>query len=374
MTSALRLERRRRGPAADRGGPAARRLKAALIGTGAIAREHLVALTELPRVEIAGVCDVSAALAQMTAERFGVRRWYTDHLRMLDEVQPDLVHVTTPATTHFSLTRSCLERGFNVLSEKPITVEHQEFVELRALATASRLLLVEDQNLRCHSSIRRILELAASGELGDVVDAQVQVFLDIGAAGSRFADPNLVHPCLGLRGGAIADFLTHLAYLTFLFAGAPVTVRSVWSKRVADSVLPADEFRAQVKGERATASVSFSANGRPNGFWVRVSGTRMQAETNIFEPPRLILRRARGRATPITALLDGLGESRAVLGSTIRAFGRKLAGTSSYDGLPQFIARTYAALADGQQAPVSLEEIDVVSRLVAAFTAPESVQ
>jgi predicted dehydrogenase len=351
--------------------PTVTKLKAALIGTGAIAREHLAALSDMPNVEIGAVCDLSSVIAEMTAERFGLPAWYTDYERMLDEVRPDLVHITTPPGSHYALARSCLERGFNVLCEKPITVEYQEFAELKRIAAASRRLLVENQNFRCHSSVRRILELAAAGELGDVVDVQVNVFLDIAAPGSRFVDRNLAHPCLAMRGGAIADFLTHLAYLAHLFTGTPLAIRSVWAKRVADSVLPADEFRAQVKGERATASLAFSANAQPSGFWVRVIGTRMQAEANLWEPPRLVLRRARGGATPFTPLLNGIAESRAVLDASIRGFARKLGGTSRYDGLPLFISRTYAALDGGDEAPVSLDDIDAVSRMVAAFTNPE---
>lgn len=350
-----------------------RTFKAALIGTGAIAREHLAALADMPDVEIGGVCDLSAAIARMTAERFGVRRWYTDYRRMIEEVHPDLVHVTTPPTSHFALTRWCLENGFNVLCEKPITLEYRELIELRRIAAASGRLLVENQNLRCHSSIRRILELVAAGEFGEIVDAQVQVFLSIGAAGSRFVDPNRLHPSLGMRGGPIADFLTHIAYLAYLFSGMPLRVRSSWTKRIPDGALPVDEFRALVKGERATAAVSFSANARPNGFWVRVVGTQMQAETNLYEPPRLILRRAKSGSTPLTPLMDGLGEARALASATVRAFGRKLAGTSKYDGLPLFISSTYAALETGGPPPVSLDEIDVVAKLVAAFTEPEFV-
>ena len=52
-------------------------IKAALIGTGQIARQHLGCLRELPGVEVAGVCDLSPAMAESAAERFGVPAWYT---------------------------------------------------------------------------------------------------------------------------------------------------------------------------------------------------------------------------------------------------------------------------------------------------------
>src|SRR5262249_38675150 len=158
----------------------------------------------------------------------------------------------------------------NVLCEKPITLAYEEFVELKRLATRSGLMLMENQNCRFNSSILRIIELVASGDFGEIVDVHVTVFLNINASSSRYVDRNAPHPCVGMRGGAIADFLPHIGYIVCMFAGPPCEVRTVWSKRVSDSLLPADEFRALIKGERATAYAAFSANAQPNGFWVRV--------------------------------------------------------------------------------------------------------
>src|SRR5262245_24892111 len=348
-------------------------LRAALIGTGPIAREHLAALATLPRVEVAGLCDLSPARAQATAERFGVKKWFTDYGAMLAETRPDLVHVTTPPTSHFAIARDCLTSGLNVLCEKPITAEYEEFLELKRLAERAGLMLMENQNYRFNAPILRIRQLVASGELGDVADVQVHLFLNVNAPGSRYTDPNVPHPCLKMRGGIIADFLTHMCYLVYLFAGRPLGLRTTWSKRAADSPLPADEFRALVKGERATASMSFSGNAQPNGFWLRVAGTRMCVETNLFEPPRLVCRRLRRGPPPLATFVDGLAESQAVLRGTIGGLSRKLGGVSIYDGLVELVARTYGALEQKGPPPVPLEEIDDVARMVAATTSPENM-
>ena len=138
-----------------------------------------------------------------------------------------------------------------------------------------------------------------------------------------------------------------------------------------DSPLPADEFRGFIKGERATAYVAFSGNAQPDGFWVRVVGTRMQVETNLFEPPRLTLRRFRPGVPALMSLVDGIAESRDVLLGTVAGFWRKLGGLSSYDGLPELIARTYRALELNEPQPVPLEEIDEVAQLVDRLTRPE---
>jgi predicted dehydrogenase len=289
---------------------------------------------------------------------------------MLEEARPDVVHVTTPPTSHFVIARDCLEAGRHVLCEKPITVEYAEFLELRDLASRKGLTLVENQNLRYHSSVLRIRELLAAGELGTLVDVQVHVHLDLGGKGSRFADPNAPHPCLAMRGGAIADFLTHVGYLAYVFAGRPGEIRSAWEKRRADSVLPVDEFRALMKCERSLASVGVSANAQPSGCWVRVAGSRGHAEANLFEPPRLTVRRLRSGAPPLATMIDGIAESRAVFRGATAGLWRKLGGVAAYDGLPVFVQKTYAALEGGGPSPAPIEEVDDVARMVAAFTDP----
>ena len=50
-------------------------MKVALIGAGQIARQHLACLKTLPGVELAAVCDLSAATAEATAERYGIGAW-----------------------------------------------------------------------------------------------------------------------------------------------------------------------------------------------------------------------------------------------------------------------------------------------------------
>lgn len=257
-----------------------RKLRCVLIGCGAIAREHLSALAELGTAEVAAVCDISPAKAEATADRFGIAKWYSSHAKLLSDIRPDLVHITTPPSSHFSIAKSCLDAGLNVLCEKPITVNYSEFCELKQLATQKHCVLMENQQNRFHSSIRRIQQLVSSGKLGDLLEVQICVSLNIFAPGSAYIDRNAPHFGLSLRGGVVGDFLPHIAYLAYMFTGAVVDLRTIWMKRADEFPLPADEFRGLIKGERATGYVSFSGNAQPNSFLVRVVGTRMRVEAN----------------------------------------------------------------------------------------------
>ena len=343
---------------------------AVLIGCGAIAREHLGALEDLDNVEVLAVCDLSAAKAEATSERFKIAAWFTDHKVMLDKHRPDLVHITTPPSSHFAIAQDCLTRKLNVLCEKPITVNYEQFKSLRRLAEQNNCILIENQNLRFHSSVRRLQDLLKAGSFGEIIDVQVYFSLNLASLDNPFNDANAPHFGLALKGGAVGDFLTHIAYLTYMFAGPVVDLRTIWMKRTEDTPLPSDEFRAIIKGERAPAYIGFSGNSKLNGYWVRLSGTEMVAEANLLEPPRLTFKRYRPGEPSIASLIDGIVEARGVFKGAVAGFWRKLGGVSSYDGLPEMIGEVYRAIEAKGPQPVSLAEIDAVAKLVDSFTTP----
>lgn len=345
-------------------------MKAALIGAGQIARQHLACLRELPGVEVVGVCDLSRAMAESAAERFGVPRWSTDSRAMLDDLRPDVVHVTTPPTSHYPLAMAALDAGAHVILEKPATVTFDQLDALVTHARAKGKSLVEDYNYLYNGATRKILGLIESGDFGDVTHVEVFLCLDILGEGSSFTDTNAPHPCLSMSGGAIADFLTHLACLAHVFVGPHSKVSTSWSKR-STGPLPSDELRALVVAERGTAMLAFSAHTQPDAFWLRVYGTKMQATADLFET-RLSIRRLRGGPKPLRPLFNSLDEARAVRRSAYGTLTRKLdGGPGAYEGLWALLAGTYQALGSGNPPPITPGQVLEVNRLVADLTARE---
>jgi predicted dehydrogenase len=340
-------------------------MRAALIGAGQIARQHLACLRETAGVEVVAVCDLSPAVAESAAERFGLPSWFTDHRAMLESAKPDVVHVTTPPSSHFRLAADALTHGAHVVLEKPATVTLGEVETLLGLARDRGRALVEDYNYVFNHAPQEILRRVKAGEFGAVVHVDVLICLDI-LGPSGFADPNVPHPCLGMAGGAIADFLPHLASLAHAFVGAHRGVRAVWTKRK-PTVLPYDEFHAVVEAEGGTATLGFSASSQPDGFWLRVYGERAQAVANLFET-RLTFSRLRGGPKPLQPMLNGLEEGRLVrrqaVGTLLGKFG---AGAGAYEGLWELLRRTYRALGTGTSLPVTPQQVLEVNRLVAAL-------
>jgi predicted dehydrogenase len=339
-------------------------IKAVIIGAGQIARQHLACLREIPEAEIAGVCDLSAAVAESTAERFGARAWFTDHRTMLTELRPDVVHITTPVTSHFVLAKDALNAGAHVIVEKPATAHFEDLLALKKLAEEKNLVLIEDYNCVFNEPVQRVLGLVRSGEFGEVTHVEAMICLNLLGKGSPFADPNMPHPSLKMEGGAISDFLPHLASLAYFFVGPHRSVRTVWTKRNPFSPLPSDEFRALIQAEKGTATLLFSAATQPDVFWLRVYGTKMRAAMNLYEP-RLTIDRLRGGPKILTSFFNGLHEAKDVRNSAYAGLWRKLNGRPViYEGLWELLIRTYKALSSHLEPPISLRQIEEVNRLI----------
>ncbi len=343
-------------------------MKAALIGAGQIARQHLGCLCKLPGVEVAAVFDLSPATAESAAERYGIRSWFTDHRTMLQQVRPDVVHVTTPPSSHFRLAMDSLEAGAHVVVEKPATTTFEELGTLLQRAQEKGLALTEDHNYVFNRAPQEILRRIESGEFGAVTHVEALICLDLFGPGG-FADPNAPNPILSVPGGAIADFLPHLASLAHLFVGPHRQAHAVWTKR-RPSILPYDEFRAVVEGERGTAALGFSACSQPDAFWLRVYGERMQASANLFET-RLTFDGPRPGPKPLRPFFSGLDEGRAIRRAALATLLRKFKGPGTYEGLWELLARTYRALADGSALPVPARHVLEVNRLVEALKPKE---
>lgn len=344
-------------------------MRAALIGAGQIARQHLACLQTLPDVEVVAVCDLSPVRAEASAERFGVPSWFTDHKVMLQTLQPDVVHVTTPPTAHFGPAMDALDAGAHVIVEKPATPSFAELETLIQRAQTAGRHFIEDYNYLFNNAPQEIGRRIASGEFGAVIHVEILICLDIfGPDG--FADPNAPHPARSLAGGAIADFLPHLASLAHLFVGRLRTAQPVWSKRRA-SLLPFDEFRAVLEAERGTATIGFSANAQPDAFWLRVYGERMQATANLFET-RLTFDAPHAGPKPLRPFFSGMEEGRTIRRAALATLLRKFKGPGAYEGLWQLLAQTYLGLAGNAALPVTANTVLEVNQMVEALKPREA--
>jgi predicted dehydrogenase len=141
-------------------------LKIAIIGCGKVADQHVEAIHRIPGCEIVALCDREALMAKQLGQRFGIAKCFSDVKEMLETVSPDIVHITTPPRSHFSLAKQCLESGSHVYLEKPFTVTASETESLIELAQHRGLNITVGHNYLFTLEMLEMRRLVKAGFLG----------------------------------------------------------------------------------------------------------------------------------------------------------------------------------------------------------------
>jgi predicted dehydrogenase len=290
-------------------------LKVAIVGCGKIADSHASQIQRIPRCEIVGACDREELMVEQFAERFRVRRCFGDAAEMIAEVQPEVVHITTPPQSHFEIARMCLEHGCHVYVEKPFTLDTTEAEELLALAELRGLKVTAGHDGQFSHPARRMRHLVESGYLGGrPVHLESTWCYQLGNpsyAPAVFGDKE--HWVRKLPGGLLHNLISHgiAKIVEFLTTDTPevfaVGRTSAFLRELGEPEI-IDELRVVIVEEAGpTAYFTFSSQMRPvlhqfciygpkNGLvldedhrtLVRLSGKRFKSYAENFVPPIII--------------------------------------------------------------------------------------
>jgi predicted dehydrogenase len=143
-----------------------RPIKVAIIGCGKIADQHVEAIRRVPEASVVAVCDREPLMAEQLGERFGISECVSDLNEMLSTVRPDVVHITTPPQSHYSIAKHCLESGSHVYLEKPFTLSAVEAESLIDAARRLDLKVTVGHNYQFTPEMLEMRRLVRSGVLG----------------------------------------------------------------------------------------------------------------------------------------------------------------------------------------------------------------
>ena len=146
------------------------KLKIGIIGTGWIAEAHIESYKRMKDVKVVAMADLIPGKAEKFAARYGIEgcRFYPDHKSLLDNEELDAVSICTYNTQHAPCAIYALEKGVNVLLEKPMCVTTEEAVEImRAEKKSGKVLSIGFQP-RFDENMQMIKKIVDSGVLGKI--------------------------------------------------------------------------------------------------------------------------------------------------------------------------------------------------------------
>ena len=198
-------------------------IKYAVIGTGWIAEEFVKGTQLVDGLEFAAVYSRSKERGKAFAEPFGEVTIFDD-INDLAKSDVDAVYIASPNSLHYSQSKLMLQNGKHVICEKPVTVEPEEFAELRALADEKNLIYME-AIMYMHLPARKILKEWA-GKIGEITTAH----FDFSQLSSKYPalkngeNPNIFNPEFAT--GCLMDLGIYCVYPALDLFGIPESISS----------------------------------------------------------------------------------------------------------------------------------------------------
>jgi len=195
-------------------------LRIGLIGTGKIAEEsHLRAILSLPDVAVTALVDSNLSRAREVASTYNLDvKVSTDTADVLEDI--DAAVISTPNSTHASLSLKCMNAGIHVLAEKPMTTTLQDAKAMCELADQKQLVLAAGYFMRFLPTVEKVRQIILRESFGK----PVRFVYRFGTNGgwSPLSGYTLDRKVVG--GGSMVVLGTHLLDLILYWFGYPESV------------------------------------------------------------------------------------------------------------------------------------------------------
>ena len=155
----------------------------AIVGTG----ERAIGMWGRPLVEgfsdlieFVGLCDINPKRVEVAKSMLKVScPTFTDFDRMCDEVKPDLLMVTTVDGFHSNYIAKGLDRGLDVMTEKPMVIDEKQCQVVLDAEKRNKKKIVVTFNYRYAPKHQKIKEVLMSGAIGKVLSVDFSWYLDV---------------------------------------------------------------------------------------------------------------------------------------------------------------------------------------------------
>lgn len=154
-------------------------MKYALIGCGRIATNHIRAVKN-NKLELVAVCDVCAEhmenlLKKHGLEKDGSIKRYTDYKAMVAENQIELAGIATESGVHAEIALYCIEKGINVIIEKPMAMSMNDAEEIIRKSEEKGVLVSACHQNRFNIAVEETRKALENGRFGQLSHGSINV-------------------------------------------------------------------------------------------------------------------------------------------------------------------------------------------------------
>ena len=306
-------------------------------------------------------------------------RAYGDWKEMLTreknrEDRIDLVTVATPNSTHFEITKSFLEAGFNVLCEKPMTMTVDEGEEIVKIASKSGKLCTVNYCYSAYPMVRQARDMVQNGDLG-----KIRLIVTNFSHGHHGNAEDANNPRVRWRydpqmagvSGQFADCGIHALHMASFIGNDEVEsvsadfASTIKGRELEDDAMVNFRMSSGIVGRLWTSSVAI---GRQHGFDIQVFGEKAGLKWKSEHPNQLIYSKVGNRTEIIEKGENNLCED---------ALRLSRVAIAHPEGFPLAVANIYvdiAATLKGDKRANLPTASDGLRSMAAVYSATESAK
>jgi predicted dehydrogenase len=138
-------------------------------------------------IEFVGLCDINPKRVAVAKELIGVAcPTFTNFDQMLNQAKPDLLMVTTVDGFHSEYITKGLDRGLEVMTEKPMVIDEKQCRDVLEAEKRNGRKIVVTFNYRYSPKHQKIKEILMSGAIGRVISVDFSWYLDVSHGADYF--------------------------------------------------------------------------------------------------------------------------------------------------------------------------------------------
>lgn len=291
--------------------PLNRKLRMALVGGGRgsfIGRVHATAAVLDNRAElVAGALSSDPVRAKASAEDYAIApdRAYGSYQELIEkelalpeDQRIDFISIATPNFMHFEIAKAAVEAGFNVICDKPLTLDMPQAEALLEAVEKSDVVFAVTHNYTGYPLVRQARQMVTSGELGEIMAIRMNYIQ--GWLVEKLEDSDQkqaswrTDPKRSGAAGCFGDIATHAYNLgRFITGQFPDKISCNLKTFVGGRQL--DDYGHAVitfeNGAFGTVTASQITHGRENDVTIEVDGTKGSLSWRQENPNELWIRK-----------------------------------------------------------------------------------
>jgi predicted dehydrogenase len=212
----------------------------------------------------------------------------------------DFVTIVVQNYLHFDVAKTFLEAGFNVICDKPVTLDLEQARELRKIINKSKKVFALTHNYTGYPMVKLARQMIRKGELGELIKvvceypqgyAITALTGEDKAIANWRADPKIagISNCMGDIGTHAENLVHYITGLEIDRLCADLSV-NIPGRTLDDDGNVLVRFKGGARGIIYASQVS---NGDENDLNIRIYGTKRSLEWHQEEPNDLIVKDAR---------------------------------------------------------------------------------